>query len=155
MAMTQTPKIEGIVTHDESAMKLGECMIVKTVLEAKVPKKEIDLKNTNQSDLKYIEEKDPFLFYSIPGVRSAKMRMQDVDLTSVVKQQGSKAPRPASVWGQPNKVSAAQKVRRLSCVSVECHPDVLLLDGILGDDINDCMAMDDVSELIGELSLGN
>lgn len=126
-------------------------LVVKAVLETKVPEREIDLKNINQSVLNYTREKDPFLFYSIPGVRGAKMRTQDVDLStlgtpSAVKQQESKAPCPTSVCGQPNKVSVAQKVRRLTCVCVECHPDVFLLDDIL-DDIDDCMALDGDSEL--------
>lgn len=120
--MTYT-QIEGIVTHDESAMKIGEySMSVKTVLEPKIPKKEIDLKEMNESDLKLIEEQDPFLFYSIPGARSAKMRVQNVGSSTL------------RTIGQ-NKVSATHKVRRLSCVSVECHPDMLYLDEML--DVND------------------
>lgn len=145
--MAYTQKNDGVSTHEESAVKLGECMSVRTVLETKTPKKEIDLKNTSESDLKSIQVEDPFLFYSIPGVRSAKMRMQSVDLSTLVSssaaRQGRRASCPASLGGQPNRVPATQKVRRLSCVSVECHPDMLFLDEMLDD--NDGMALDDIS----------
>ena len=75
----------------------------------KKPKKEVDIKNiTSRDDLKSIQTQDPFMYYSIPEVRSARVLMKDIDMSNL-------SPR-------------SQKVSRRTCISFECHPDLLFED---------------------------
>jgi hypothetical protein len=55
--------------------------LVKTFNE-KSPK-QMDMRRISSSDLVSMKEKDPFLYYSIPGVRAAALHGNDVDLQAV------------------------------------------------------------------------
>ena len=93
--------------------RIGESIVVPTKLMDEKPKKEVDIKNiTSQDDLKSIQKQDPFMYYSIPEVRSARVLMRDIDMSNL-------SPR-------------SQKVSRSTCISFECHPD-LLLENLLND----------------------
>ena len=47
------------------------------------PRRQLNLENiTSLDDLKSIQQQDPFMYYSIPGVRSAKVLMRDIDVQS-------------------------------------------------------------------------
>ena len=94
--------------------------------EPKKLKKEIDIKNITAEDLENIHRQDPFLYYSIPGVRSAKVLMKEVDTSNL----GASALNRNSMCPLTPQ---SQKVTRSSCVSFECHPDLLLHD-LLNDD---------------------
>ena len=59
--------------------KVGEVRRVKMKTEPSSPKT-IDLRNVGTEDLMYIKKVDPFLYYSIPEVRSAKILGRDVDI---------------------------------------------------------------------------
>jgi len=73
----------------------------------------------SMNDLGKLKEQDTFLYYSIPEVHHAKMLEEDIDASSEVD------PWPRSVT-------------RRSCISFECHPDLLLAeDGLLGNDPED------------------
>ena len=89
--------------------RVGESITVPTKLMEKKPKKEVDIKNiTSRDDLKSIQTQDPFMYYSIPEVRSANVLMRDIDMSNL-------SPR-------------SQKVSRRTCISFECHPDLLYED---------------------------
>ena len=95
--------------------------------------KQIDLKTiSSANDLKSIEKQDTFLYYSIPGVRIARLLGRDIDVTDLAT---SRMPRnghscPARLHAEQDKASNSQIVTRSSCISFECHPDILL-EGLL------------------------
>jgi len=96
---------------------VGERRRVKTRLASKEPKT-VDIENIiSHDDLESIHRDDPFMYYSIPGVRRAKVLMRDVDLADL----GS-----SSSDGGPRR----RKVSRSTCISFECHPD-LILEGLM------------------------
>ena len=127
------------------------------------PEKEIDTKDINTTDdLKAIKKHDPFAYYSIPAVRSAKVLFKDdmdVDMSNLQesglrrnctscpsRMQTSRA-RPVKTsrnddWEQEQQEeepqsSSTQKVSRSTRISFECHPDLILddlLDELYGDD---------------------
>ena len=67
------------------------------------------------------------MYYSIPGVLQASVRRKDEDYSDIVSLShiDSHSPSP----------SQASKVSRRTCISFECHPDVLLaeLEQEIGD----------------------
>ncbi|KAK1739606.1 hypothetical protein QTG54_009365 [Skeletonema marinoi] len=77
--------------------------------------KELDLHSMTEEDLKSLQKKDPFLYYSITGVREAEVSLQEVDLSKVVQ--------------------AATKVSRNTRVSFECHTSVVM-DELFGDELD-------------------
>ena len=115
------------------------------------PKQEIDIKSINRiDDLQPIKRRDPFMYYSIPGVRSAEVLMKDdtnVD-TSNLGASGLKAKIRNCDWDQQyqeeESSQSTHKVARKTCISFECHPDLLLDDDSLFDDDldDDDMAFD-------------
>ena len=73
--------------------------------------------NLSSEDMKNIKAKDPFLYYSIPGVRAARMKLKDVNDPEM---------------NAKRKLPTTTKVTRRSRVSFECHTSVFL-DDILKD----------------------
>ena len=101
---------------------------VKTKTIDDETKKQIDIKEISANDLESIRREDPFMYYSIPGVRISKMLMKDgVDTSdlsalSTIKRSCFSSPsRLETVQGK-----AQETVVRKSCISFECHPDLLL-----------------------------
>jgi len=130
----------GLAANEEwpeiiSVARIGQRQIVKTELGAKKTKK-LDIKNISADDLKSIQKKDPFMYYSIPGVRSAKVLMKDID-TSNLKASGIRncISCPSRLQTVQDKAQS-QTVTRSSRISFECHPDLLLED--LLNDVEDC-----------------
>jgi len=96
------------------AARSGEIIVVPTNNDNK-PKKTIDIRHiTSLDDLKSIKKQDSFMYYSIPGVRKATVLMQDIDTANLGR---------AAQDGAPQ---ASQKALRSTCISFECHPDLLL-----------------------------
>lgn len=115
--------------HEMIDVKIGE--VIKVPLATEKPKpKQIDLRTVSANDLKSIEKQDTFLYYSIPGVRSAKVLGRDIDTSDLAT---SKIPRDRGFKAEQDKASQSQTVTRRSCISFECHPD-LLLEDLLDDD---------------------
>ena len=123
------------------------------------PRREININNINSiDDLQSIKRQDPFMYYSIPGVRSAKMLMKDdndIDTSNLgvsslkirtgpsrissntktrrtVRRDGTKND---DCWDQQQQSS--HKIERSTCISFECYPDLLLEDEDLFDDDDD------------------
>ena len=85
-------------------------------------KKEIDTRYLNAQDLKTLKKQDPFLYYSLPSsVRRNAGRNKDMDYMSFPLIGKSSTPTPTT------------KVERRSCISFECHTDLLLEDEWLND----------------------
>ena len=122
------------------------------------PKREININNINSiDDLQSIKRQDPFMYYSIPGVRSAKMLMKDdndidtsnLGVSSLKKGTPSRIPshmktrrtvrrdstKNDDCWDQQQQSS--HKIERSTCISFECYPDLLLEDEDLFDDDDD------------------
>ena len=98
--------------HDEEFFSVQTVPTISTK-----PKQEMNLKCIKSlDDLKSIKQQDPFMYYSIPGVRDAKLRMKDdadIDYTSNLG---------VSVLGMmkrdikscPSRIIPSNKMRRLS-----------------------------------------
>ena len=106
--------------------RVGESIKVPTKLMEKKPKRGVDLKNiTGPDDLKSIQKQDPFMYYSIPGVREATVLMRDIDTYILL------GGAPQGVQEQSAQELAppkSQRVRRTTRLSFECHPDLILGD---------------------------
>jgi hypothetical protein len=115
--------------------RVGESIKVPTKLMEKKPKRGVDLKNiTGPDDLKSIQKQDPFMYYSIPEVRSAKVLMRDIDTYNLL------GGAPQGVQEQSAQELAppkSKRVRRTTRLSFECHPDL-----ILGDVLNELYGLD-------------
>lgn len=78
-------------------------------------------------DLESLKKNDPFLYYSIPGVREATVRTELADMHQVA-QNGLKEHCQSS----PASMQTISKVKRCTRMSFECHTDLLLdLDELL------------------------
>ena len=78
------------------------------------PTAEIDLSQLSENDLSSLQQKDAFMYYSIPSVHKARLYLKDLDHSKLVA--------PTAI------------VSRKSRVSTECHMDVLLEDLLDLDD---------------------
>ena len=102
--------------------------------------KEVEVNNSlSAKDLKSLKKRDPFLYYSIPGVRDAAILQMghddDVDMHQVAQNglqrhcQTCPATMETSCTSQP-----VTKVKRCTRVSFECHGDLLIdLDELVKD----------------------
>ncbi len=95
------------------------------------PKKVIDTRNLSEQDLEALKKQDPFLYYSIPRPvrRSSVANMS----TSQTNQESARScSRRASC---PSRVesSPSTMVERKSCISFECHTDLLFEDDFMDD----------------------
>lgn len=96
-----------------------------------IQQKVIDTRNLTEEDLKTLRKQDPFLYFSIPAVRTATLLNRDVDML-----QGWQCSRTASCSSRID-TTPPTKVERRICISFECHTDLLL------EDCFDEMANDD------------
>mmetsp|Transcript_15169 Transcript_15169/g.23387 ORF Transcript_15169/g.23387 Transcript_15169/m.23387 type:complete len:129 (+) Transcript_15169:87-473(+) len=117
-------------THSSRA---ANAMNVPTAT-AKKDAKELDLHSTTEEDLISLQKKDPFLYYSIPGVREAEVSLQEVDFSKVVQ--------------------AATKVSRNTRVSFECHTSVVM-DELFGDELDGLGCHDEFDDLLTKLLYQN
>ena len=123
--------------------KIGE--VIKVPTEPRKPKKQIDLKTVSSAnDLKSLQKQDPFLYYSIPGVRRASLLGRDVDTSDLVTSGMARNCISCPARLEQDKAQQTQTVTRRSCISFECHPDLLLEDML--DDTDDDFAVEDGDE---------
>ena len=135
-ANEEWPEMMSVATTTDAT--LGKTQIVRTMQEPK-KSKEVDLKRiTSADDLNSLKAKDPFSYYSIPGVRSAMILMQDIDTSNLA----SSPLLDRSCTSCPSRLQSVQGpamtqqtvVTRSSRISFECHPDLLLEDDLMSDD---------------------
>ena len=121
---------------------------VRTATAAPTPT-QVDVdKSITEQDLKSLKKQDPFLYYSIPGVRDATVQLRRTDMHQVAKNGLKKCQScPESMNASGSTSSSSEppvvvKVQRRTRLSFERHPDLLLRDLILDND-NDNDTHDD------------
>ena len=83
----------------------------------------VDTRYLSAQDLKTLKKQDPFLYYSLPSsVRRNAGKNKDMDYMYMSSPLIGKSSTPTT------------KVERRSCISFECHTDLLLEDEWLDDD---------------------
>ena len=127
--------------------KVGESITVKTKTQPSSPKT-IDLKNMSAEDLKSIKKQDPFLYYSIPGVRSAMFLSTDIDTSDLGASKTKSC--PSRLQTTRGKARSSRTTTRSSCISFECHPDLMMEDLL-----SDLSLEDEELSVVSDLSMGD
>ena len=103
-------------------------------------------------DLKSLKKQDPFLYYSIPEVREATIRLgdEDVDMHQVALNGLRRYSKSCPASTQSSRTSETViKIERCKRLSFECHTDLLLdLDDLSGSD-----GLGDLGKVLEEYSL--
>ena len=96
--------------------------------------REVKVNNSlSEQDLNSLKKSDPFLYYSIPGVRGATVRMELVDMHQIA-QNGLQELHQSYPASMPTTSEPDAKVKRCTRISFECHTDLLLdLDELYND----------------------
>jgi hypothetical protein len=102
---------------ESTLMNQSQTMCVPTATTK--PTTEIDLSHLSENDLSSLQQKDPFMYHSIPSVHKARLYLKDIDHSKLV---ATRDPQASSI------------VSRKSQVSTECHLSVLLEDLDLNDE---------------------
>ena len=88
---------------------------------------EFDFKSASEADLKSLRKRDPFLYYSIPGVRRDAMLGKPIDMSNLGSYDLNRnATCPARLQSETDLASQLHKVMRKSRISFDCHPDMFL-----------------------------
>ena len=105
--------------------------IIKAKLITEKPKKKVNISNLSFEDLQSIREHDIFLYYSIPVVRTAKILMKPLDMSSLGAQDTT-----SSLSGEEDEARHPPEVTvtRSTRITTEVHPDLLLEDLLNGED---------------------
>jgi len=124
---------------------------VKTKLgDAKTNEQYYDITDISADELHLIKEQDPFLYYSIPtkvhqDPPRDRKRGSCTSLSSSSSDSSSSSSSLSSTEDRPfMQQQPTRRVSRKSCISVECHPD-LLMCGIFNYDnvdLDDDIEMD-------------
>ncbi|KAL7432668.1 hypothetical protein ACHAXM_003953 [Skeletonema potamos] len=72
-------------------------------------------KSLSARDLQSLKEQGPFLYYSIPGVREATIRLENVDMHQIAQNglgRGCQSCRPASIQTDASTSEPIMKVKR-------------------------------------------
>jgi len=121
---------------------------------------EVDVnKALSAQDLRSLKKQDPFLYYSLPGVREASIQQKRVDMHQLA-QEGLRrtcASCPASIQTVATSDTTA-KVKRCTSVSFECAPD-LLLEDLWDEEMTECdkslaLAESRLDEFLSDIGLG-
>ncbi len=87
-----------------------------------------------EDDLQTLKKKDPFMYFSIPSVRDATMLLKDFDISSLetpsIRRNCISCPARIQKHGDS---SSNKIIKRKSCISMECHSDLIMAE-LLGDD---------------------
>lgn len=100
----------------------GDTFKVKTIFEK--PVKQINLSDLDSSDVTSLKTKDPFMYYSIPGVKMASMLDKEIDWSTfdVSAPSSDHQNKRQKITGSGPKEACI--VVRKSQVSYECHPGI-------------------------------
>ena len=98
----------------------------------------VDATHLNAQDLKTLKKQDPFLYYSLPSsvrrntaTADGAGRNSDMDYMSSPLTIGKSIGKSSTPT--PTTKSTSTKVERRSCISFECHTDLVLEDELLND----------------------
>eukprot|EP00584_Thalassiosira_punctigera_P007627 CAMPEP_0172525544 /NCGR_PEP_ID=MMETSP1067-20121228/589_1 /TAXON_ID=265564 ORGANISM="Thalassiosira punctigera, Strain Tpunct2005C2" /NCGR_SAMPLE_ID=MMETSP1067 /ASSEMBLY_ACC=CAM_ASM_000444 /LENGTH=148 /DNA_ID=CAMNT_0013308825 /DNA_START=9 /DNA_END=452 /DNA_ORIENTATION=- len=114
-----------------STAKIGETIRVPVeVFERRnKPARELDVRDMRKEDLESLRTADPFMYYSIPGVRAAEVAFEDVDYSDVndlCRGFGSQVSFASRRPRSQHDLVDSTKVARRSCISFECDMTILL-----------------------------
>jgi hypothetical protein len=108
------------------------------------PKKNVEKTNqinmkdlTTKDDLATLKKNDPFMYYSIPAVRDAAYLLEEVDLSNFEKSSIRRNCISCPSRMQTEGISSTRTVERRTCISFECHADLLMADFLDDDDEED------------------
>ncbi len=112
----------------------------------------IDTLTTND-DLATLKKNDPFLYYSIPSVRDAEMKVGEVNVSCLEKSSIRKSAISCPAKMQTQAKSNSKTVSRKTCISFEYHTDKLMAEYLMDAKIDDyiCDSDDDCDDLLAEL----
>ena len=90
------------------------------------------------------------MYYSIPGVRSAEVLMKD-DTNVDTSVSSSSANDWDQQYQEEQSSQSTHKIARKTCLSFECHPDLLLDDdSLFDDDLDDDDTSFDILAILAE-----
>ena len=99
---------------------------------------QISMKNlTTEEDLATLKKKDPFMYYSIPGVINASYLLEEVDLSNFAKSSIRRNCISCTSSLQTQEETLTRTVERRTCISFECHTDLIMSDLLDDDDDED------------------
>ena len=106
-------------TMTNSNSDIISVMQVSTIRHPQQQPKVINVKQLNEDELIQLKKQDPFLYYSIPTVKKAKLTnsCKPIDHTEVLKEAA--------------RLSGSGMVSRRTRVSTECAPSMLLDDFLM------------------------
>lgn len=128
----------------------GETYRVKMEDMDRKPRRTINVKDISADDLLDLQRKDAFLYYSIPGVRRARMLLEDVDASDLGRGPGMRrdyASSPSRLQASALRTQQPDTVTRRTCIATECHPDLLMAEALTNDE-PDLEAEDPLNTLI-------
>mmetsp|Transcript_16777 Transcript_16777/g.33554 ORF Transcript_16777/g.33554 Transcript_16777/m.33554 type:complete len:171 (+) Transcript_16777:112-624(+) len=113
----------------------------------KVKPDKIDITRLNPEDFENLRKADPFLYYSIPAIKSAELLLRDVDYSNLDKSSIRRncVSCPSRIESEGSNNSLPQQVKRKSRMSFECHSD-LLLDDLFAEDDRSCQDNEEKEE---------
>lgn len=137
-AKTNPPTMDPFESNNGNTARIGTIHLIDATEppSAKKPKKVLDLSNiSSTNDLMSLKKEDPFMYYSIPGVRSATMLHRDIDIAHL---------RASTILPSSTRL---EKVPRSSRISFECTPDLMLLGEDIWSEEDDDHDGDDQKEI--------
>ena len=127
---------------------------VKTSEMVPSANRHINIKALGQLDLESLKKNDPFMYYSIPSVRDADMFLEEIDVSMIDQPhpKGRKYCTPNRKIDIDDETSSSQSiVARRTCISFECHTDLLMYD-ILNEIETEDDANVDIQDLLNALA---
>ena len=125
--------INHMISNDESSLGTTKIIKVKTGSYTH-ESKNINLENISGKELKTIREKDSFLYFSIPELRSAEVLGNEVDsLSTLVSPELAGRSSTGSMQRPSLQATKPLVVTRRRRITFECHP-YLLLNEFLNED---------------------
>ena len=106
----------------------ASCYRVRTATADPTPTQVDVNKSISAQELKSLKKRDPFLYYSIPGVRDAAVRLEDADMHQIVQNGLNRKSQSCSarIQGSGSGTSEpAVQVQRCTRLSFESYPDLL------------------------------
>lgn len=111
---------------------------------------ELDISNFSLSDLESLHDEDPFMYYSIPGVRRADVFLKDLDysdLTPLIGLGGGQVSSLSHLDESSSSQTTATHISRQSRFSLECHLNVLMENLLFEDGEDGDVSEDDLEHL--------
>mmetsp|Transcript_31143 Transcript_31143/g.62694 ORF Transcript_31143/g.62694 Transcript_31143/m.62694 type:complete len:172 (-) Transcript_31143:53-568(-) len=108
---------------------------------------------TTSDDLAALKRKDPFLYYSIPPVMDAEMKVGEVTVSCLEKFSVHRNAVSCPSKLQTQAKSSPKTISRKTCISFECHADKVMAELLAGHDDEDNLidSFDDLDDILSDL----